>query len=168
MKDGTIVQPLTSHIWKHRDVKAKRDFAFPPPVPDPATMDGSALSAILWASDSDLVRTLATKLNIGGKYSEELCARTGFADPTQGGNMRDWYDNPVLEDIFAEQAQMLSYGPLGALGNASVELTEELPSEALALMQDYLKGQIGTMEFVTKAEAIRLRNAPVQLARPEA
>ncbi|HIJ16911.1 MAG TPA: hypothetical protein HA364_03930 [Thermoplasmata archaeon] len=82
--------------------------------------------------------------------------------------MRDWYDNPVLEDIFAEQAQMLSYGPLGALGNASVELTEELPSEALALMQDYLKGQIGTMEFVTKAEAIRLRNAPVQLARPEA
>ena len=79
MKDGTIVQPLTSHIWKHRDVKAKRDFAFPPPVPDPATMDGSALSAILWASDSDLVRTLATKLNIGGKYSEELCARTGIA-----------------------------------------------------------------------------------------
>jgi hypothetical protein len=37
-----------------------------------------------------------------------------------------------------------------------------------SLMQGYLKGQIGTMEFATKAEAIRLRNAPVQIARPEA
>ena len=78
VKDDKIVQPLTSHTWKHRDVRAKRDFLFPPPVPDPDSMSADDLHAILSSSDNDLVRTLATKLNTGGRYSEEICARAGF------------------------------------------------------------------------------------------
>lgn len=89
-------------------------------------------------------------------------------DPTQGGSMRDWYDNPQIEDILAEQAMKLPYGPLNALGGASVELTEGLPSDAVALMQDYMKGKIGTMEFATKAEAFRLRWASSQITGAEA
>jgi predicted ribosome quality control (RQC) complex YloA/Tae2 family protein len=79
VKDGVIVQPLTSHTWKHRDVRAKREFEFPPPVPNPATMTAEDLLTILHASDTDLVRTVATKLNTGGRYSEEICARTGLS-----------------------------------------------------------------------------------------
>lgn len=78
VKDGTIVQPLTSHTWKHRDVRAKKPFMFPPPVPDPALISDKDLIEILQGSDTDLVRTLATKLNIGGRYSEEVCARVGI------------------------------------------------------------------------------------------
>jgi predicted ribosome quality control (RQC) complex YloA/Tae2 family protein len=79
VKDGVIVQPLTSHTWKHRDVRAKREFEFPPPVPNPTTMTAEDLLTILHASDTDLVRTVATKLNTGGRYSEEICARTGLS-----------------------------------------------------------------------------------------
>lgn len=78
VKDGVIVQPLTSHTWKHRDVRAKREFEFPPPVPDPAQLSDEDMLKILLSSDTDLVRTLATKLNTGGRYSEEICARTGI------------------------------------------------------------------------------------------
>lgn len=78
VKDGVIVQPLTSHTWKHRDVRARREFAFPPPVPVPMTMQSGDLLSLLHASDTDLVRTLATKLNMGGRYSEEICARAGI------------------------------------------------------------------------------------------
>ena len=78
VKDSVIVQPLTSHTWKHRDVRAKRDFEFPPPVPDPAQLSDEDMLRILQSSDTDLVRTLATKLNTGGRYSEEICARTGI------------------------------------------------------------------------------------------
>lgn len=77
VKDGAIIQPLTSHTWKHRDVRAKREFEFPPAIPDPSEMSDDELLKILHSSDTDLVRTLATKLNTGGRYSEEICARTG-------------------------------------------------------------------------------------------
>lgn len=77
VKEGTIVQPLTSHTWKHRDVRARKPFMFPPPVPDPSTLTEKDLLAILRSSDTDLVRTMATKLNTGGRYSEEICARAG-------------------------------------------------------------------------------------------
>jgi len=78
VKDGTIVQPLTSHTWKHRDVRAKKTFAFPPAIPDPATVTPAGLMQLVSDSNTDLVRTLATKLNMGGRYSEEVCARTGL------------------------------------------------------------------------------------------
>jgi len=89
VKDGVIVQPLTSHTWKHRDVRAKKEFQFPPPVPDPRTLTDSDLAEILRSSDTDLVRTLATKLNIGGRYSEEVCARAGIEKSTKAKDVSD-------------------------------------------------------------------------------
>ena len=34
-----------------------------------------------------------------------------------------------------------------------------VPSDAVSLMLEYLAGQIGTMEFATRAEAMRLRGS---------
>lgn len=78
VKEGEIVQPLTSRAWRHRDVRARRSFEFPPAMPDPSQLEVPQLLATLSQSDSDLVRTLATKLNLGGKYSEEVCGRAGL------------------------------------------------------------------------------------------
>ena len=88
-------------------------------------------------------------------------------DPTQGGSMRDWYDNPQIEDVLTEQAEKMPYGPLGMLGHGAIELIEGLPSDAVPLMLEYLAGQIGTMEFATRAEVIRLRGSVRQAPRPE-
>ncbi len=78
VKDGVIVQPLITHTWKHRDVRARKPFSFPPPIPDPLTLSSEDLGALFRDSDSDVVRTIATKLNLGGKYSEEMCKRSGL------------------------------------------------------------------------------------------
>jgi hypothetical protein len=88
-------------------------------------------------------------------------------DPTQGGAMRDWYDNPQIEDVLVEQVEKMPYGPLGLLGHGPVELMDGVPSDAVSLMLEYLAGQIGTMEFATRAEAIRLRGSIGQVSRPE-
>ena len=88
-------------------------------------------------------------------------------DPTQGGSMRDWYDNPQIGDVLAEQAEKLPYGPLGMLGYGSVEVEDGVPPDAAALMLEYLAGKIGTMEFATHAEAIRLRGSARQIPHPE-
>jgi len=78
VKDGTIIQPLTSHTWKHRDVRARKPFVFPPPVPNPLAISEAEFLNLLQSSDADLVRTVATKLNTGGRYSEEICSRAGL------------------------------------------------------------------------------------------
>ena len=83
VKDGTIVQPLTSHTWKHRDIRARKPFLFPPPVPDPGVLTDDEFLRILHSSDTDIVRTIATKLNTGGRYSEEICARAGIDKKTK-------------------------------------------------------------------------------------
>jgi hypothetical protein len=114
----------------------------------------------------DVRHWVAKACRVAG-LSKQASAYLMGHDPTQGGNMRDWYDNPQLEDIFAEQLEKLPHGPLGMLGNDSIELMEGIPSDAVSLMQEYLMGQIGTMEFATRAEAIRLRNSKTQLSRPE-
>ncbi|MGD9962623.1 MAG: ribosome rescue protein RqcH [Thermoplasmata archaeon] len=99
VKDGIIIQPLTSHTWKHRDVKAKKPFVHAPPVPDPGKMDVPGLLDVLRSSDSDLVRTLATKLNIGGRYSEELCSRTGLAPDSRAAELSEAQAATVLDAI---------------------------------------------------------------------
>lgn len=81
--------------------------------------------------------------------------------------MRDWYDNPQIEDILAEQAEKLPYGPLGRLGNEVIELIEGLPPDAADLMREYLGGKINTMVFANRVEDIRLRGLIGQVSRPE-
>jgi len=80
-------------------------------------------------------------------------------DATGGGNMRDWYDNPAIEDILAEQAEYLPDGALGLLDSVKVELTEGLCPESVELLREYLAGRMGTMEFANKIEAVRLKKA---------
>ncbi len=45
--------------------------------------------------------------------------------------MRDWYDNPQLADILAEQAERLHIGALGLLAPGSVELVDGIPRDAV-------------------------------------
>jgi len=78
-------------------------------------------------------------------------------DPTTGGAMRDWYDNPQLADIFDEQAGCLPKGPLGLLEPPELKIVSGMPPEALGLLRDYLDGRCGTMEFATRMEGIRAR-----------
>ena len=42
-----------------------------------------------------------------------------------------------------------------------------MPPDAVALMLEYLAEKIGTMEFATRAEVIRLRGSARQASRPE-
>lgn len=77
-------------------------------------------------------------------------------DATEGGAMRDWYDNPPIEDILAEQAERLPNGPLGLLGAVVVRKDTEL-GEYAKVVKDYDGGNLGTMEMAHQMEVVRLR-----------
>jgi len=80
--------------------------------------------------------------------------------------MRYRCDNPQIGDIVKEQAEKMPRGPPGMLGQGAVGPIEGMPPDAVPLIIEYLSGQIGTIDFATRAEAIRLRDSIGQASRP--
>jgi integrase len=81
-------------------------------------------------------------------------------DAAEGESMRDWYDNPLIGEVLDEQSAVFPKGPLGFLASPEIELVSGLPSEAIALLEDYLAEEIGTMEFMTSIEDVRRKGVP--------
>ena len=147
VKDGTIVQPLTSHTWKHRDVRARKPFLFPPPVPDPSSLTEGELLAIFRSSDTDLVRTIATKLNTGGRYSEEICARAGTDKHSKANQTDEKLAKALLETIRGFKADVETRGK-GYVVTKSGALEDVVPLE----MRIYQGSEIE--EFPTFSAAV--------------
>jgi len=78
--------------------------------------------------------------------------------------MRDWYDNPQLEDIFAEQEDCLPNGPLGFLEPPTVEIEGGLPKEIAEIVTQYLNDELSTYDLGTQIEKVknarRVMNSP--------
>jgi len=99
-----------------------------------------------------------------------ICRRAGLSyaatNAQQGhkystGNMRDRYDCPDDEEIFAEQAQVLPYGPIG-FAWPKMEVTEAVPIELTEALVKCLSGQILPSQLPEIVNAYLLR----QMRRP--
>jgi len=81
-------------------------------------------------------------------------------DFAAGGAMRDWYDNPGLEKVFAEQARRIPQGPLGNLRPPSLTVVGDgLPEEATEILMSYFAGEIGSYETGARIEAVKIKLA---------
>ncbi len=74
---GEVVDCLDTVRLKSRTVAPGATYEFPSARFNPLTVDYETFVARLRQSDADVVRTLATQLNFGGLYGEELCSRAG-------------------------------------------------------------------------------------------
>ncbi len=75
--NGETIACLETVRLKSRTVAPGAPYEYPGERVDPLSLDDDAFAAAMRDSDSDLVRTLATQLNFGGLYAEELCTRAG-------------------------------------------------------------------------------------------
>ena len=73
IQDGVIIQPLTIRSWAKRTLKSKEDYIPPPPPLDVKDLDAGKLATVLAGSKSDVVRTLAASVGLGGQFAEEAC-----------------------------------------------------------------------------------------------
>ena len=181
VKDGTIVQPLTSHTWKHRDVRARRGFEFPPPVPDPSTLTGETLLEILSSSDTDLVRTIATKLNTGGRYSEEICLRASLIKSMRAAEAHQSVAESVLITIrdFIDEIREGSKGYVVSKGGIAEDVvpvkmriyeslaTEDFDSFSSAV-ESYITRIPRKQEGKPKEETLEFERLKRKLAQQEA
>jgi len=77
--DGSyeVIDSLETVRLKSRTVAPGSRYEFPESRVNSLTADYDAFAALMDESDTDLVRTLATRVNFGGLYAEELCTRAG-------------------------------------------------------------------------------------------
>ncbi|WP_049927595.1 ribosome rescue protein RqcH [Halopiger goleimassiliensis] len=72
-----VIDCLETVRLKSRTVVPGSRYEFPETRTNPLTISREAFSHEMDDSDTDVVRTLATQLNFGGLYAEELCTRAG-------------------------------------------------------------------------------------------
>ncbi len=85
-------------------------------------------------------------------------------DPTNGGAMRDVYDNP--DDTFAEQSARLPRGPLGLLEPVQVDVTADVSPGVLEVARELMAGRIGAIEAAMRLEALQRRTANDAILKP--
>ncbi len=72
---GVIIYPLKIQHWAHRSIKPHQPYTAPPSQINPFNVSYQEFTTQVTKSTSDIVRTLAATLNLGGIYAEELCVR---------------------------------------------------------------------------------------------
>ena len=76
-EDREVIDCLDTVRLTSRTVAPGSQYGYPDERFSPLDCDYDAFAAKMADSDTDLVRTLATQLNFGGLYAEELCTRAG-------------------------------------------------------------------------------------------
>lgn len=94
--DGRISALLRSRKWKQRELRAKGEYGYPPSAFDPRRDGRNGLVEIIRNSKADLVRTLATRANLGGEYSEEICHRAEIGKNSELSEL----DDDKIEEIW--------------------------------------------------------------------
>lgn len=72
-----IILPLKPMSFRDRRVRRGEQYEYPPSQMNPMEINKKELRALFDKSEKDVVRTLASGLNMGGMYAEEVCARAG-------------------------------------------------------------------------------------------
>lgn len=77
-EEGRIILPLKSVSYRNRTIRGGEVYELPPPQLNPREMRVEQLAEMFAESTTDVVRTIATRLNMGGVLSEEVCLRAGI------------------------------------------------------------------------------------------
>jgi predicted ribosome quality control (RQC) complex YloA/Tae2 family protein len=110
---GEVVDSLDTVRLKSRTVAPGAQYEFPDARFNPLVVDYDGFLARMRQSDTDVVRTLATQLNFGGLWGEELCTRAGIDKTRAIGDTSDEEIRTLYETV-GDLAARLASGDLDA------------------------------------------------------
>lgn len=117
-----IILPLKSISFRDRKVVRGEVYELPQAQLSPVTATPGELTEIFTHSDADVVRTIATRMNMGGQYAEEVCARAGI-DKNAPAKLADV---PLLHKAMQEV-----FKPLGGELKPHIVLKDGKPVDVL-------------------------------------
>ena len=109
VRDGTIIAAQFPQKFKDRNVQIGEPYVYPTPAIDPLELDRSGFGQTLRATKGQLVRVLATALNLGGTYAEEVCLRAAVDKETRIKDLQE----PQIDSLYT------------ALNNLAVAIEQE-------------------------------------------
>src|SRR5438445_4949367 len=86
---GNTVAAMRTQSFKGRQIKAGIVYDFPPPGTNPLDLDREGFHKAIRAAKGQVVKVLASPLNLGGTYAEELCLRAGVAKDAAVASLTD-------------------------------------------------------------------------------
>jgi len=118
-----IILPLKSISFRDRKVVRGEIYELPQAQLSPVTATVDELKDMLAGSDSDIVRTMATRMNMGGQYAEEVCALAGIDKNTPAKQLGDASQlHKAMQEFFM---------PLGAELKPHIVLKDGKPVDVL-------------------------------------
>jgi len=97
VKEGQIVNCLVQKNWRQRSIRPGETYVMPEARFNPFLSSKDDFLGHMQNSQSDLVRTLATAVNLGGQYAEEICRRAEIMKNTPVKNLSSDDLNKVYE-----------------------------------------------------------------------
>ncbi|WP_440953386.1 ribosome rescue protein RqcH [Methanococcoides sp. FTZ1] len=76
--DRRIILPMNPVTFRGRRVRSGEIYEYPEAQLSPLDVEEDAMAEVFASSTSDIVRTIATRYNLGGVLAEEVCLRAGI------------------------------------------------------------------------------------------
>ena len=78
VQDDAPVAPFRRAAFRDRQIAPRAPYDYPPAAANPLAMAPEAFAASLVAAKGSLVKALASGMNLGGQWAEEVCACAGM------------------------------------------------------------------------------------------
>jgi|RifCSP13_1_1023834.scaffolds.fasta_scaffold01365_7 predicted ribosome quality control (RQC) complex YloA/Tae2 family protein len=78
VRDETTLAAFSRAKFRDRTIAPSVPYDFPPPAANPFAMSPGEFAAAVLATKGNLVKALASGMNLGGTYAEEACLRAGI------------------------------------------------------------------------------------------
>ena len=126
-----VQRSLETVRLKSRTIAPGSPYEYPQSRLHPLNVDFEPFAARMRESDTDVVRTLATQLNLGGLYAEEFCTRAGVEKATDIADATDEQLRAVYDAIvrFRDRLHSGDLDPRVYLEDGSVVDVTPLPLE---------------------------------------
>ena len=140
-ENRVIIQPLTHAKYASRSLKRGVAYAPPPETVDPRQMGRGALDALLDDSESDLIRTLAARANLGRVYGSAACSIAGLEEGVIASSLDSEQRNKLekaIQTMLADLSEgvgammwMVDSEALGVWGKAENEADRDTASTGI-------------------------------------
>lgn len=137
--DNVVVDCLRTVRLRSRSVVPGSPYETPSQRINPFSLDEAAFIEKMRASDADVVRTLATQLNLGGRYAQEVCTRaevdtSASVDTVERAALAALFEEvTALRDalatgdveprVYEDEAGVVDVGPFELQEHADLEAT---------------------------------------------
>ncbi|MDG6218680.1 MAG: ribosome rescue protein RqcH [Candidatus Thermoplasmatota archaeon] len=98
-QEHRIIMPLKHQHWSHRTIRINTTYQPPPSQVNPFTITEEEIELILKDSDADLIRTLAVKVSLGGRYAEELCKQVEIPKEIPTKNLSNVQQKKIYDQL---------------------------------------------------------------------